>query len=44
MVGDIHEWDDPKDKSKGYQIHEGSNELEVSQTLTNKGGPNVKKK
>ena len=43
IVGDSHEWDDPKEKSKGYQIHEGSNELEVSQTLTNKGGPNVKK-
>ena len=43
IVGDSYEWNDPKDKSKGHQIHEGSNELEVSQTLTNKGGPNVKK-
>ncbi len=43
IVGDSHEWDDPKDKSKGHQIHEGSNELEVLLTLTNKGGPTVKK-
>ena len=34
--------DNRQDKSKGHHIHEESNELEVSQTLTNKGGPNVK--
>ena len=43
FFGDSHEWDDPKNKSKDYQIHEGTNELEISQTLTNKGGSNAKK-
>lgn len=42
IVGDSHEWDDPKSKFKGHRIHEGSNKLEVSQMLTNKGGPNEK--
>ena len=40
---DSHELTIPKKKSEGYHIHEGSNELEVSQSLTNKGGPIVKK-
>ena len=29
IVGDRHEWNDTKQKSGGYQIHAGSEDLEV---------------
>ena len=44
IVGDRHEWNDTKKKSDGYQIHEGSKDLEVSKSLTNRGGAKLKKK
>ena len=44
IVGDRHQWDDPKEKSIGYRIHDGTTDLEISDNLTNKGGPPVKKK
>ena len=44
IVGDRHEWNNPKKKSEGYQIGEGTKDLVVSKSLTNLGGPPVKKK
>ena len=44
IVGNRHEWSDTKKKSDGYQIHEGSKDLEVSKSLTNRGGAKLKKK
>ncbi len=44
IVGDQHEWNDPTKKSDGYQIHDGSKDIEVSGTLTKRGGGNLKKK
>ena len=43
IVGDRHEWNDTKKKSDGYQIHDGTTDLEFSNTLTNHGGANLKK-
>ena len=44
IVGDQHEWNDPTKKSDGYQIHDGSKDIEFSDTLTKRGGGNLKKK
>ena len=44
IVDDHHEWNDPKRKSDGYQIHDGTTDIEFSNTLTKSGGAPVKKK
>ena len=44
IVDDRHEWNDPDSKSDGYQIHDGTTDIEFSNTLTNSGGAPVKKK
>jgi len=44
IVGDRHEWNNPKKKSEGYQIGEGKKDLVVSKTLTNLGGAPFLKK
>ena len=44
IVGDRHEWSNPRKKSDGYQIHDGTTDLEFSNTLTKHGGANLKKK
>ena len=43
-MNDRHKWNDPKNKSVGYQIHDGTTDLEFSNTLTKRGGSNLKKK
>ena len=43
-MNDRHKWNDPKNKSEGYQIHDGTTDLEFSNTLTKRGGSNLKKK
>ncbi len=42
IVGDQHEWNDSTKKSDGYQIHDGSTDIEVSGTLTKRGGAPIK--
>jgi len=44
IVGDRNEWSNPKKKSDGYQIHDGTTEIEFSNTLTKHDGANLKKK
>jgi hypothetical protein len=44
IVGDSHKWNNPKRKSEGYIIVDGSTDMTVNDRFTKRGGAPVKKK
>lgn len=44
IVGDSHKWNNPKRKSEGYIIVDGSTDMTVTDRFTKRGGAPVKKK